>query len=80
MDDIRTRLIRCFEVVFPDANAEQIENATQLNTETWDSIAAITLFNVIEEEFNMQLDFEAVGDLTSFRLILDYVSGLQALR
>jgi acyl carrier protein len=79
MDDIRTRLTRCFEVVFPDSSAEQIQTATQLNTEAWDSIAAITLFNVIEEEFNLQLDFEVVGDLTSFQLILDYVSSLQAL-
>jgi acyl carrier protein len=39
----------------------------------WDPIAAITLVNVLEEEFQIQMDFEALGDLTSFDLILDYV-------
>jgi len=33
------------------------------------------LMNLIEEEFEIQMDFEDLGELTSFQKILVYVNG-----
>ena len=74
MDESRERLARCFRLVFPKLKDNPaIYAATQANVQEWDSIAAITLVNVLEEEFHIEVDLEVLGDLTSFDLILDYV-------
>ena len=67
------RLISCFQTVFPDLPAESIPSATQESVPAWDSIAAITLVNVIEEEFHFQMDFDLLGELDSFERILKYI-------
>jgi acyl carrier protein len=73
MDEIKTRLIKCFEMVFQDLTPEQIQNASQTSVAGWDSIAAITLVNVIEEEFQITMDLELAGELDSFPKILEYL-------
>ncbi|HEY7209587.1 MAG TPA: acyl carrier protein [Bryobacteraceae bacterium] len=73
MDETKTRLIKCFETVFPDMPAEQIPNAAQSSVAAWDSIAAITLINVIEEEFQITMDLEMAGELDSFGKIYEYL-------
>jgi acyl carrier protein len=75
MNNTEERLIRVFETVFPDLRADRITSATQDTIQTWDSVAAITLMNLIEEEFAIQMDFEDLGELTSFHKILTYVNG-----
>ena len=75
MDNTEERLINVFETVFPDLSAGRITSATQDTVQTWDSVAAITLMNLIEEEFAIQMDFEDLGELTSFGKILTYVNG-----
>ena len=67
------RLIGCFQTVFPELSAAEIPSASQATVETWDSIAAITLVNVIEEEFQIQMDFDMLGELDSFPKILKYI-------
>jgi acyl carrier protein len=74
--DIENRLVQSFEAVFPTLSPDQIRNASQSNIDSWDSIAALTLINVIEEEFEVELDFEQAAQLTSFRAIADHVAGL----
>jgi acyl carrier protein len=80
MDESRERLAQCFQVVFPSLkdNAE-IFAATQATVAEWDSVAAITLVNVLEEEFQIEMDFEVLGDLTSFELVLDYLKGVKQI-
>jgi acyl carrier protein len=56
MDDVSTRLIKCFETVFPDMAESEITIATQDTVGAWDSVAAITLLNVIEDEFQITMD------------------------
>ena len=74
MNESRERLARCFQLVFPKLKDDAaIYSATQAGVQEWDSIATITLVNVIEEEFHIEMDFDVLGDLTSFDLILDYV-------
>ena len=75
MDNTEEKLIKVFETAFPDLSADRITSATQNTTPNWDSVAAITLMNLIEEEFVIQMDFEDLGELTSFQKILTYVNG-----
>jgi acyl carrier protein len=75
MDSTEEKLIKVFETVFPDMPSDRITSATQDSTQNWDSVAAITLMNLIEEEFAIQMDFEDLGELTSFQKILAYVNG-----
>ena len=75
MDNIEQRLVRIFTTVFPDLPANQIKSASQDSVETWDSVAAITLMNLIEEEFEIEMDFDDVAELTSFSKIHDYLKG-----
>jgi acyl carrier protein len=39
----------------------------------WDSVAAITLVSVIEEEFGILMDLDRLADLDSFEQVLDFV-------
>jgi acyl carrier protein len=73
MDDIQKRLVRCFENVFPSVPAEEIPISSVQNNSAWDSVAAITLVNVIEDEFGFQMDFDRLAELNSFDRILSYV-------
>ena len=74
MDNSEERLQNIFQTVFPDLPPERIATASQENVETWDSVAAITLMNLIEEDFGMTLDLGDVADLTSFPKILEYIN------
>ncbi len=73
MDEISTRLVTCFQTVFPGMSESEAQNATQDSVAAWDSVAAITLVNVIEEEFGMQVDFDRLADLNSFSRVHDYL-------
>ncbi len=74
MDPIATRLSNCFQTVFPDLPAAEIPNAAQSSLAAWDSTAAITLVNVIEDEFGVQIDFDHLADLDSFGKVHNYLS------
>ena len=78
MEKSRERLAECFRVVFPTLkdNAE-IFAATRTTVPEWDSVAAIVLVNVLEEEFQIEMDFDILGDLTSFDLVLDYLKSVK---
>ena len=73
MDDLRSRLVGCFKTVFPDLSDSSILLASQDNMANWDSIAAITLMNLIEEEFGIEADLDALADLNSFEAVYEYV-------
>jgi acyl carrier protein len=77
MDNKEAKLIKVFQTVFPDMDPEKIPVASQESVPGWDSVAAITLMNVIEEEFETQLDFDKAADLTSFQEILGYLREVQ---
>jgi acyl carrier protein len=73
MDDMRKRLISCFELVFPDLPVSEIPSASQASLSAWDSVAAITMVNVVEDEFNLQIDLDILADLDTFERILAYL-------
>jgi acyl carrier protein len=69
----KTRLLRCFETVFPELSESEILNSSQESVKAWDSVATITLVNVIEDEFHVELDLDDIADLTTFDRVLKYV-------
>lgn len=75
MTKSETQLASIFESVFPELPVDRIRSANQDNVPNWDSVAAITLMNLIEEEFSIQMDFDDLGELTSFEKILAYIDG-----
>lgn len=73
MDDVSLRLAKCFQVVFPGLPESKIAAASQQTVESWDSIATITLGNVVEEEFGVEMDFDSLPELNSFERMLGWV-------
>ena len=73
MNNVKERLVKCFETVFPDMPEAEVVHASQASVKGWDSIAAITLVNVIEDEFQIQMDFDRLADLDSFDRIQHYL-------
>lgn len=79
MDEARSRLIRCFSAVFPSLSEEEIPAARLESVEGWDSVASLTLFAVIEEEFQVELDPEQLGGILSFEAILAHLHKRRAI-
>jgi acyl carrier protein len=73
MHDTVTRLKTCFQTVFPSLPEESIIEATQSAVAEWDSLATITLVNVIEEEFGIQVDYDLLPQFDSFRSLREYL-------
>ena len=73
MDQINSRLVNCFQTVFPDLAEAEIQSASQASLATWDSVSTIALVNVLEEEFAIVIDLESVADLDSFDRIHEYL-------
>ena len=78
MSTTRSRLTQCFKAVFPKLSDEQIYAAQHSSVPDWDSLSAISLITVVEEEFNIQIQPEEMGDLDSFEKVLDYLEHEQA--
>jgi acyl carrier protein len=73
MDNASNRLVKCFHTVFPGLRDEQIVAASQDTLAAWDSSSAVFLVDVIQEEFGIEMDLDAVPDLDSFDKILRYL-------
>ena len=73
MNDIRSRLESCFTIVFPETPEADLPKASPETVEGWDSVATVTLFAVVDEEFNVSLLDENVEELVSFQAILDHL-------
>ena len=65
MTSVEERLVKSFGMVFPSLSEPEIRQATPATVREWDSVAAITLVTVLEEEFETSLDFEVMADLDS---------------
>jgi acyl carrier protein len=75
MDPISERLVTCFKTVFPDLPLAEISAATQDSVAAWDSVAAITLANVMEDEFHIEVDLDLLPELDSFGRVREYLDG-----
>jgi acyl carrier protein len=73
MTELDGRLTRCFASVFPALSPDQIHAASAETVPAWDSLAAVTLIAVLEEEFNTQIDLMEMPELASYQAIRDYL-------
>jgi acyl carrier protein len=73
MDETRQRLTNCFQLVFPDLPQAGIATASTATVAAWDSVAAITLMNVVEDEFGFEMDLDDLADLDSFEKLYSYL-------
>ena len=55
MEDVRSRVMKCFSTVFPALTSGILANANTTNPAEWDSIASVTLIALGEEEFGTEL-------------------------
>ena len=73
MSDITSRLAKCFTLQFPGMAPEQAPAATTDTLAVWDSVAMAGLMVMIEEEFEIEVDFEELEEIGSFAGIERYV-------
>jgi hypothetical protein len=69
LNDLDVRLIRCFAAAFPDLRDSQIPSATVDNTASWDSMGALTLAALIDEEFSVTFGEDVIGGLRSYAAV-----------
>ena len=77
MCDLEGRLDRCFAAVFTWLTPDEIRNLEAGNSEVWDSLSAVLLASVIQEEFEVEIDPEALPALNSFASFRNYLNELQ---
>ena len=75
MSDVETRLMRCFSSVFPTLKPEEIRSAHADSLAAWDSLAAVTLLAVVQQEFDVAIDLLDLPELDSFDAFLRRLTG-----
>ena len=73
MPELDDRLMLCFASVFPALPQNQIHAASVESVPAWDSLAAVTLIAVLEQEFNTQIDLMELPELTSYQAVREYL-------
>lgn len=73
MSVLRDRLLNCFSVVFPELSPDQLLTASTTTLESWDSMAALTILAVLEEQFGLTIPPEDLEYLTGFEDTVDYM-------
>jgi acyl carrier protein len=64
--------------VFPGLTAAEIPSASVETVAEWDSLAAVTLMAVVEEEFAVRIDELDLPELDSFEAFQDYLHAREA--
>jgi acetyltransferase-like isoleucine patch superfamily enzyme len=67
------RLVRCFSSVFPDLSEQQIRSASIQSVPVWDSLAAVTLIALVQQEFGIEIDLADFPQLTSFEAVRNFI-------
>jgi len=76
MSQNENRLTRCFASVFPDLEPEDIRRTSAESLGSWDSLSAVRLAAVIQEEFRVEIDSEVLANLDSFEAFRAYLDSL----
>lgn len=76
MENLDERIKDVMAGVFEIDAATIDENSTQSNIETWDSIKTLDLIVSLEEEFDISIPLEEVGNMTSFKFIKNMIESL----
>jgi acyl carrier protein len=78
MSEVEDRLVRCFSSVFPALTPEEIRTSGAKSLAEWDSLTAVTLVAVVEQEFSVQIDLFDVPEPDSFEAFQSYLCRLTA--
>jgi len=70
---LENRLLDAFSAVFPTRSREEILSANRDGWPEWDSLAAITLLTVLQQEFHSGIELADLETLPSFAAVRDYV-------
>lgn len=73
MSEPEERLARCFASVFPTLTPEEVRAASVESVAAWDSLAAVTLVALVEQEFNVKIDLLDLPELSSFVAFRTYL-------
>lgn len=77
MKNVKDQIAKIMAVVF-EVNVDSIdENTSADNIETWDSLRHMNLILALEEDFNVTIPDEEVGNLMNFKLIELIITDLQ---
>lgn len=76
MHDVKQRLASCFSTVLPELSPEEFGKTSAYSS--LDSLSAVTLLALVEEEFGIDLNVEDMDSFGSFEGILERVN--EALR
>ena len=71
--NVEERLVGCFSAVFSNLSRDEIVAGSHDSIEEWDSLASLNVMTLIEEEFEIEADLLALGELESFADFLGYV-------
>jgi acyl carrier protein len=76
MGELQDCLLRCFSSVFPNLPPDQLRLASAQTVPEWDSLAAVTLVAVLQEEFGVEIDFADLSKLDSFEAVQGYLDSI----
>lgn len=76
MSEEENRLVRCFALVFAGLTPEEIRATSAESKGIWDSLSAITLVAVVQEEFSVEIAPEILPHLDSFEAFWTYLRRL----
>jgi acyl carrier protein len=70
MHPAREKLIKCFSTIFPELSVDEIVSASPRTSGAWDSLTAVTLMALVEEEFGIELEPNGDPEGMSFENLL----------
>ena len=73
MNDIASRLTKCFSAAFPKIPPQDIPQASTQTVSEWDSLALVVLVSLIEEEFKVQVAPSDLDSFASYAGVLEYL-------
>jgi acyl carrier protein len=69
MNETEKRIQQVMAVVFGVAPESIDNNSSQDNIESWDSVRHLDLITALEEEFEITVPLEEVGNMLNFQLV-----------
>ena len=73
MSEQEPRLLRCFASVFAGLSSQELREVSAQSSGVWDSLSAVTLVAVIQDEFDIEINPEALPHLDSFEAFHAYL-------
>jgi acyl carrier protein len=73
MDELEHQLIRCFSSVFPNLSQEEIRTSGADFLAAWDSLTAVTLLAVLQEQFGLEIEPAELPQPATFQAVENYI-------